>query len=152
MSKKEKLDKIYFDLEEDWHGHKTESLWAERLDNGSFRLRNVPFYAKGVSCEDIIEVKKVDNLNIFNKVIKGGGHSTYRIIRHPKTSDEDFIKYWTSLEKIGCTYEKGEGRLYAVDVPETTNIYDCYSLLTLGEKEDVWDFEEGHCGHSTNKS
>ena len=59
-----------------------------------------------------------------------------------------FKKFWKPLQEIGCTYEKGMGRLYAVDVPSSTDIYRAYKLLEEGKKNNIWEFEEGHCGHT----
>ena len=38
--------------------------------------------------------------------------------------------------------------LLAVDVPPDTDINVVYTLLDKGEKDGIWSFEEGHCGHS----
>jgi len=51
------------------------------------------------------------------------------------------------MERLGCTYENANSRLLSIDVPPSVDIYKAYSLLELGEKEGVWDFEEAHCGH-----
>ncbi len=49
------LRKLFFRLEENaWHGSATESLWAEPVQAGRYRLRNSPFYAFGVSAEDVV--------------------------------------------------------------------------------------------------
>ena len=140
------VEKIYFDLEEDWHGYKSESVWGEVLDSNRYILRNVPFYVKGVSVEDHIRVMEKEGQLWFEEVVKHSGHSTYRIII---TGDNALpeLNEWASLEELGCTYEKGTGNLYAVDVPPTTDIYAVYGLLEQGEKEGFWEFEEGHCGH-----
>ena len=37
--------------------------------------------------------------------------------------------------------------LYAVDVPESEDIYAAYEVLKKGEREGIWLFEEGHVGH-----
>jgi hypothetical protein len=144
------LEKVYFVLDEDWHGHKTESLWAEHLISNTYKLKNIPFYAKNVSYDDTVEVKRVNDLIYFDKIIRRGGHSTYRIIIPPEKQENIFTKYWEPLNKLGCTYEKGEGNFYAIDIPAEANINECYRLLELGEQADIWEFEEGHCGHKIN--
>jgi uncharacterized protein DUF4265 len=49
------LVKITFALEpEAWHGYRTETVWAEKLGRNRYRLRNTPFYAFGVSAEDVV--------------------------------------------------------------------------------------------------
>ncbi|MBV9301225.1 MAG: DUF4265 domain-containing protein [Acidobacteriaceae bacterium] len=144
----EALVKVFVNLEPaDWHRYRTESLWAEPLGNNLYRIRNVPFYAMGVSNEDIVRADlKNDNL-FLQRVDTRGGHSTYRFFTMEGISDEQWIPYWEPLEKLGCTYERGTARLFAVDVPPQVDIYKAYELLDLGEKAGVWGFQEGHCGH-----
>ena len=142
--------KVWFDLENDWHEQETESLWAIRSNNNTFEIENVPFYVKGVSFRDIISAKKTDDRLIFESVLFKSGHSTYRIILNSNVGEDAFLNYWNSLEKIGCTYEKAWIGFYAIDVPSTTDIYEAYKLLEFGEKNDIWDFEEGDCGHQLN--
>jgi hypothetical protein len=137
--------KIIFNLEPDaWHGNVTESLWAERVGTGRYRLKNTPFYAHGVSFEDIIFAEERDGELVFSRISTSAGHSTYRIM--PTSPDrKGFEQYWNKIEELGCTYE--EGPVLAIDVPPETDIYKVYRLLEEGEKAGVWHFEEGHCGH-----
>jgi hypothetical protein len=65
--------------------------------------------------------------------------------------DEQWIPYWQRLEELGCTYERGTARLFAVDVPSTADIHKAYELLDAGEKAGVWGFQEAHCGHALRK-
>lgn len=116
------------------------------MGNDRFRLRNSPFYAFGVSNDDIVLGAETDEQIQFRRVVFRGGHSTYRLrLRTRDLKAESFVQAWTPLEKLGCSYE--EGSVLAVDVPPSTDIYAVYDLLQAGESADVWEFEEGHCGH-----
>ena len=42
----------------DWYDHATETMWAQPVGNDLFQLRNVPFYAYGLSYDDVVEVSK----------------------------------------------------------------------------------------------
>lgn len=144
------LIKVVIYLNEDeWHGYQSESLWAERISDDRCRLRNTPFYAKGISVEDIVIVERDGDKNLFKSVSIASGHSTYRILFNNKISTEVFKNYWNPLEKLGCTFESSEGdqMLLAVDVPPKADIYEVYRLLEKGENDEIWGFEEGHCGH-----
>jgi hypothetical protein len=142
------LLKLFFRLEEGaWHGSATESLWAEPVAGGRYRLRNSPFYAFGVSAEDIVFAQEAEGLLFFTEVSLRGGHSTYRIMKSKGLRPEDFERYWGPLQQAGCSYEEGPGRLLAVDVPPQAGFQHVYSLLEKGEQEQVWHFEEGHRGH-----
>ena len=145
----EDLVKVLFQLEPNaWHGSATETLWAERVDPRRLRLRNVPFFAFGVSVEDVVFARVTEGLLEFDGVSIRGGHSTYRIIPKATASPESLKQRWQELEQLGCTYEQGPGRLRATDVPPKADIYKVYALLEQGEREGIWEFEEGHCGHA----
>lgn len=127
------------------HGSASETLWAEPIGNNAFRLRNTPFYVYGVSAEDIVLALRSDGILIFDSVIQHSGHSTYRIIVQDTMRFRDF---WTPLQSLGCTYEEGQGGLFAIDVPPDADIYAVFKHLEAGEKSMVWGFEEGHCSHN----
>ena len=145
--------------DEKWHHVESESVWAEMVENNIYRIRNTPFYVKGISFEDLVTVKEMGGILFFNSVFKHSGHSTYRVMmpipsEENKGLKEKFIEYWKPLESVGCSYESTKiGRIdfYAIDVPPEANIYHVYDLLMLGENDHIWDFEEGHCGHLNNQ-
>jgi hypothetical protein len=144
----ENLKRIVFPLEPDaWHGYVTETMWAEEAGAQSYRLRNVPFYALGVSFRDIVRARNEEGVLIFAEVIARGGHSTYRIILAAEPDQNTFQEFWNPLQSVGCTYESATLRLLAIDVPPEADIYQVYALLEEGESKGVWEFEEGHCGH-----
>src|SRR5215470_5246306 len=134
-----------------WHGSAAETVWAERVDQRRFRLRNVPFYAFGVSAEDVVFAKPFEGVFEFESVSIRGGHSTYRIIASKTVCSDALRQKWQQLECLGCTYEQGPGRLMAVDVRPRADIHKVYSILEEGEHEGIWGFEEGHCGHPVTK-
>lgn len=131
-----------------WHGHATEDLWAEKINEGKYKIRNVPFYAFGVSHMDIVSTYTKEEIVYFSKVLIHSGHSTYRIILDKNVDEKKFEEFWTPIQELGCSYEEGIGRLYAIDVLPTSDINEVYRLLEKGVKSKVWDFEEGDCGHS----
>jgi hypothetical protein len=140
------LVRVTFHLDpEEWHGSATERLWAEPLGAGRYRLRNSPCYAFDVSAEDVVlAAEEADQLE-FSSVLARGGHSTYRLMLGQ--GKERFEAHWSHLQELGCSYEQGPGSLLSVDVPPTSDIYDVYERLEDGARAEVWDFEEGHCGH-----
>jgi len=142
------LEKIIIKLEDDWHGNSTEELWVEPwFKANNYQIRNTPFYAKGVSLDDIVEAEEVGEMKYFKCVVQNSGHSTYRIFLGDKISETIFERYWMPLENIGCSYKKGYNRFYSIDVPDETDIYKTYSFLENGEKNNIWEFEEGNVGH-----
>lgn len=129
-------------------------MWAAPVAGSEsgleFRLENSPFFAKGVSNQDIVRGKAIvpDAHYKFDGIVNRSGRSTYRIIGNP--DDAPFKSFWARLAAMGCTYERGMVRdrwLYAVDVPQSADIDSVYAVLEEGEKEGAWVFEEGHVGH-----
>ena len=117
----------------DWHDHANETLWARALGGERYTIQNVPFYAKGISYEDVVEAPTVGNQKLVRAVVQRGGHSTYRIF---VTKDEPlmrFREFWIPLEDLGCTVERATERLFGVDVPPDADIYKVYDLLQAGE-------------------
>lgn len=142
------LVKLTLALEPDaWHGSTTETLWVEPVGSGQYRLANVPFFAFGLSLRDVVLAHEEGGRLVFSSALRRGGHSTYRLLVKP-ARQQDFPEFWDPLQASGCTFEQGKGNLFAVDVPESANIFDVYKLFEAGEKAGVWSFEEGHCGHS----
>lgn len=154
VSNAEKPVKVTFELEpSDWHDHTTESVWAVPLGGNKYQVQNVPFHAYGVSYNDVVIAKPdQEGRLIVEEVLERGGHSTYRVILNPKTTAEEFEAAWEKLGSLGNTYERATDRLIAIDVPPETDIYETYTALESGEKDNVWGFEEAHCGHPLKKS
>ncbi len=151
---KEELIKVLFELNEDWHGCSTETLWAEKVGEDQYRLDNTPFYVKGVSFGDIITAKEKQGFLKYESVLKRGGHSTYRIIiDHAKVPINKFQNYWKHFSELACTYEGGPEfrskdknlKIYAIDVHPEVKLDQVYAKLQKGEHEGIWEFEEGHC-------
>jgi hypothetical protein len=153
------LVRIAFELDpQEWHGCATERLWAEPVGEGRYRLMNSPFYAFGVSFEDIVFGKpreeQIGELRgeqiYFTGVSIYGGHSTYRLwLPKHERSSAAFRAAWEPLKALGCSYEGGE--VLSVDVPSSTDIRVVYRILETATADGIWDFEEGHCGHLVSK-
>lgn len=142
------LVKVFFDVrEKDGSVMKTETLWAEPLHSGRYRLRNVPFLVFGFSEEDVITATENDGVLRVTGVAVRGGHSTYRLVLPEDTNEEKFLQEWIPLKELGCTYERATRRYVAIDVPPPADICAVYKALEEGEIAGRWEFEEGHCGH-----
>lgn len=143
----DELVKIVINLSENSEPVATESLWAEHLGSNLYRVRNVPFYARGVSEQDVVKAEEKDGRLVVTGIVDMGGHSTYRIFLSEQTPGEQFSKDWVSFHELGCTYERATRRLVAIDVPPHADVYAVYEALEFGERSRRWEFEEGHCGH-----
>jgi hypothetical protein len=149
----EQLVKVIFELDRsEWHGHDSEGIWTTPIAGTEwrhFRLLNSPFFAMGISYQDVVKAKPVEHELLFEEVVERGGHSTYMLIL--EGSRALVSSYWRLLENLGCSYESGHIKLsmgqreiYSVDVPPSADIYEVYELLERGEKDKVWLFQEGY--------
>ncbi len=141
----ENLVKVVIDLNDESYG--VESLWAEPVRAGQYRLRNVPFMAYGYSELDVVNADEVAGQLHVTGVAERGGHSTYRVFLTEPMNDEAFGALWEPLRQLGCTYERANNRLIAIDVPPDADVYAVYMTLERAEETKLWEFEEGHCGH-----
>lgn len=145
------LVKINFPLppEDQAQGVEAENLWAEPLGGDRFRIDNIPFYAYGISHEDVVVASQVEGRLRFQEVSARSGHSTYRVLVKDTAGYEgaDFQKLWARLRELGCTYEVAKRRWITIDVPSDSDVFTVYRILEQGEADGVWSFEEAHCGH-----
>ncbi len=127
-------------------GIKTETVWAEPVGIGNFRIANSPFYVFGVSSEDVVAARELDGRLVFKEVISQGGHSTYRVFLHDCRTihSPEFKRYWDPISALGATFENANDHFVAVDIPAGKDIQAIYELLEQGEKDEVWSFEEGN--------
>lgn len=143
------LVKVVFELpEDDWHGYGSESMWAEDLGGGRYRLRNTPFAVYGYSFEDVVRAEEADGRLVVAGPVLRSGRSTFRIFLGEGVSVDDplFKSAWRPLQALGCTLESATRRLIAIDVPPDVELGRVYELLDLGKKSGAWDCEEGHRG------
>ncbi|HEY8253744.1 MAG TPA: DUF4265 domain-containing protein, partial [Rhizomicrobium sp.] len=100
----------------------------------------------GISHRDVIAARPGEGMLVFDRVVKRGGHSTYRVKLNHGAAHENFLKHWPELALLGCTFEgmSGYRRLYAIDVPEVSTVARVYAYLEKLEVAGVWEFEEAH--------
>lgn len=137
--------KVRFNVDpNDQRGIKTESLWAERLGLGRFRILNSPFFVFGISAEDVVEADEERDGLIFRNLISRGGHSTYRIFLQDgrMITDQEFRAYWEPISQLGATFENADDHFVSVDIPPGKDVATIYKLLERGEHDGIWAFEE----------
>jgi hypothetical protein len=133
--------------EDNLAGAATESVWAEPQGNGTYRIKNVPFYAKGISFDDLVKAEPKDDVLMFESVVQHSGHSTYRIFANNGRKALEVLALVETLEKMHCHIEPATDKLVGVDVLPEADIYKVYATLEDAERMGKIDFQEGHCGH-----
>jgi hypothetical protein len=145
------LVKLMIPLPRDaWHGYGAEWLWVAPT-GGGYELRNIPFYAEGISFGDVVRGRHREGALEFTGIARHGGHSTYRIVVHSPFIQEDLDSWLAPLATLGCEFERATEHLWAIDVPPAVDIYKAYELIAEGKRQRHWDFEEGHCGHELSR-
>jgi len=142
------MRKIRIALPEDaWHGVEAEWAWGKQIEDSIYALRNVPFYAMGLSYDDRVKVNDVDGTLCLLGVVSRGGHSTYRIFAKKGHENPRVQALLKKLNELHCDIEVGTKGLIAVDVLPEADIHKVYATLQKAEQAKIIDFQEGHCGH-----
>ena len=129
-------------------GAEAEWIWAEPADNGIYVVGNIPFYAKGISCEDKIKATPQGDILVFDAVSQHSGHSTYRVYAKDWRTAAGVAPLLETLRGMRCDIEIATDNLVGVDVLPEADIYEVYGTLEDADRAGIIDFDEGHCGHS----
>jgi hypothetical protein len=138
--------KILFYLERDEDGYppvEVESMWAMEREDG-YELDNIPFYAKGVALGDVVAAEAdVDGLLVYSRVVRRGGHSTYRVFLLTPGPDDP----QTTVDHFrgqGLGVERDLPGLLAIDVPPTVSLEVAESVLFDGVDNGRWELQDGY--------
>jgi hypothetical protein len=134
---KVKVVVVYKDLEDKIS---EESIWTEKLENGYYRIDNIPFYAPNLAYNDMIAIEEDEGVFYFADLIERSGHSTIQIIFFK----ENEIEYTLSnLEKLGCAWEGMKNQAYfSVDIPPNINYLVIKEFLDEQAAKDMLDYKE----------
>lgn len=105
-----------------------ETLWAVRIEADRYRLDNSPFFAYGVSWQDVIHapIDRDEGLPTFERVIEKSGNRTVRVILAESTTNAALIE---ELAQLQCTYEGMNGTLLSVTIPPHVDLNRVLDLL-----------------------
>lgn len=111
-----------------------ETAWAQRTDpdRNEFRLDNNPFYAYGVSADDIVEGEPIaPGMYRFVRVVRPSGNRSVRVAFETFKSDApEAHPILAGLKSLGCDYEGMFGRVIAVNIPPHVNLARVADFLT----------------------
>lgn len=116
-----------------------ETIWTEKLENGYYRIDNIPFYAPNLAYKDIITVEDDEGVLYFDDLIKSSGHSTVQIIFLKEIEIE---KVLSKLENMGCKWEGMKNQpYYSVDIPLNINFSSVKQFLDEQSKKEILDYK-----------
>lgn len=125
-----------------------EILWATKARRGMFRLDNIPFYARGVSCGDIVAAEESESGPLrFRAIVEPSMHSTIRVVLAKNCSDrrpivERMSDLREKLKALGCDTEANYPGFFAIDVPPPVKLSEVRRILSSGCEAGLWDYEE----------
>lgn len=134
--------------EDDYPPADWEWMWASRVGNSTFKIDNIPFFAKSISCGDIVAAEQTNTGLIFRELVQPSGHSTVRIIVHRGNRSDEQLRTVVddvaqALRALGCTTELSHiPSLIAVDVPPEVNYQSVAAFLSGKEHEGLLRYEE----------
>jgi hypothetical protein len=108
-------------------------LWAEPLGAARYRIESCPFFAYGISREDVVRAIDAagEDAPRLEDVVEKGGHRTLRLALDPR-HDADDASVQGLLERLlelGCTHELLRPKLVAIDLPPEVDVAVVAELL-----------------------
>ncbi len=126
---------------EDW-------LWAEPLGSGRFRIESCPFFAYGVSRDDVVRAteRAGEEAPSLTDVVEKGGHRTLRVALDPavEIADPGIQGLLERLLELGCTHEALRPKLVAIDLPPEVDVAVVAELLQalVDDRTLVWEWAD----------
>jgi hypothetical protein len=123
-----------------------ETMWADRLEGGKYRLDNIPSFAYGVSLGDIFEAKAVegDPRPYFDRVLSRSGNRTFRITlaeNLPESAVTSVEEAQAALKGVSDGQDRHGPEYFVYNVPPGPETSKIESLLDAGEDEGLWSWE-----------
>jgi hypothetical protein len=118
----------------------TETIWAEDLGEGRFKVDNIPFFALNIAVNDIIAAEEEDGILHFEQILEASGHSTLQIIFFQPDQSSGVL---ARLEALGCAWEGMKNQpYYSVDIPVSVDYSLVKNLLKEYCQKDILDYRE----------
>lgn len=129
-------------------GPADDFLWAEPLGSGRFRIESCPFFAYGVSRDDVVRAVEDSGEDAprLEDVLEKGGHRTLRLALAPQVDlgDSSIQGLLERLLELGCTHEALRPKLVAIDVPPEVDVAVVAQLLQALVQEGslLWEWAD----------
>ena len=120
-------------------------MWGLKVGEELYKIDNIPFYVRGISCDDVVSADNDDGKLHFNSLIQPSLSSVLRVIVF-KESLVPVIR--EDLKKLGCDTELSHiPTLIAVNVPPSANYDEVTDFLDQGESKEDWEYEVASLRH-----
>lgn len=106
-----------------------ETVWATHIDNNHYRIDNSPFFAYGISWEDIVEaLPDKTGFLTFRKIVKKSGNRTIRVADTENNLPNDLFK---DIERLGCSLEGANHKYICINIPSKIELEKAIDYLNL---------------------
>lgn len=124
------------------HPSDVETLWAKPVDVDQYQLDNSPFYAYGVSWQDVIEAKPgADHFLEYIRCVRKSGNRTVRVIFQDGINDRQSQDVLQALRRMGVTYEGMQPKMISINVPPRKDLDEITEFLS--EKSGLqWEYAD----------
>ncbi|MEZ0112850.1 hypothetical protein ABH920_006874 [Catenulispora sp. EB89] len=139
---------VRLDVEDGWPPVAFEALEARPLRDDCYQLLSPPTFAVRLAIGDVVSVELQESSEPeqvwVDSVVKSGGHSTVRVVFFPAAGREAEPGLRRDLEGLGArVHDTGFQSLIAVDIPGEVDYRAVRELLSEGESQELWEFDEG---------
>lgn len=120
-----------------------ETLWATQVGLNQYRLENSPFFAYGVSWQDIVEATpKADGVPEFVRCLEKSGNRTLRVFFEQYSVDDPLAEsILRGLRVMGASYEGMPPKMISVNVPPRKDLDEVTEFLT--ERQGIkWEYAD----------
>ena len=125
--------KVVFRVPKEDGTEDVETLWAFDLGDDRYRIDNLPYFAYGVSWNDVVlaPVDHGDGRPTFEKVVEKSGNRTIRIFFETPVEDgSDSQKLLDDLVALSCEYEGANRKYIVINIPKDVDLQMVTEIVT----------------------
>jgi|SRR6185312_13144220 len=130
--------KVLFRVPDEDGSYVVETLWASHLGDDDYKLNNSPFFAYGVSWEDVVHAPfdPEEGRPIFQRVVSKSGNRTIRIVLDPPVEvGYESDRVLQGLVAIGCSYEGASRSYVSINIPPEVELKKVRRYLIVQKAE-----------------
>jgi hypothetical protein len=129
-----------------------ETPWATPIGANPYRLENSPFFAYGISWEDIVEAHLDEHECLeFTRCVTKSGNRTVRAIADFSQNNAKAQIFLKELEDLQCSYEGMYSKLISINIPPGINLDHVTNFLT-GHAWIKWEYADPTFEEITNEA
>jgi hypothetical protein len=121
-------------------------LWAEALGSGRYRVESCPFFAYGISRDDVVRAAEEEGAPRIEDILEKGGHRTLRLALDPALDlrAAPIQRLLERVTELGCTHEVLRPKIAAIDLPPEVDVSVVAELLQQLAREGslVWEWAD----------